>query len=60
MSIKDLQKKYKYHRDCYIKTRKKIKEYVQNGSSTSSANVKLSYRFFDLMKPLDDTLQTTV
>ncbi|KYN04955.1 hypothetical protein ALC62_04165, partial [Cyphomyrmex costatus] len=56
--IKDLQKRSKYHRDCYIRARKKMKEYVPSGSDVSSANFKSTYRFFDLMRPLDDTLQT--
>jgi hypothetical protein len=59
MSIKKLQNKWKYHRDCYMRAKKKIKQYVPSGSSASSANLKSSYRFFEIMRPLDDTFQTT-
>lgn len=58
INITDLQKRWKYHRDCYIRARKKMKEYVPSGSSASSANLKCTYRFFELMRPLDDALQS--
>lgn len=57
MSITDLQKRWKYHRDCYIRARKKMKEYVPSGSGASSANFKCTYRFFELMRPLDNVPQ---
>ncbi|KMQ85035.1 hypothetical protein RF55_16685 [Lasius niger] len=58
-SIKDLQKRWKYHRDCYIRAKRKLKEYVPSGSAaTSSANIKCSYKFYELMRPLDDALET--
>lgn len=56
MSIEELQKKWKY-RDCYIRARKKMKTYVPSGSGALPSNFKSSYRYFELMKPLDDTLQ---
>jgi len=59
MNIKELQKRWKYHRDCYIRARKKVKQYVPSGSAATSTNLKSSYRFFELMRTLDDTLQTT-
>ncbi|XP_036142139.1 uncharacterized protein LOC118645369 [Monomorium pharaonis] len=59
ISTKELQKKWKYHRDCYIRARKKGKQYVPSGSSAASTDVRSTYRFFDLMRPLDDTFQTT-
>ncbi|XP_071575792.1 uncharacterized protein [Temnothorax nylanderi] len=59
-SIKDLQKRWKYHRDCYIRVKRKLKEYVPSGSDASSANFKCSYRFYELMKPLDDVLETNL
>jgi len=57
MSIDELQKKWKYHRDCYMRARKKMKTYVPSGSGALPSNLKNSYRYFELMKPLDDTLQ---
>ncbi|XP_011858189.1 PREDICTED: uncharacterized protein LOC105555759 [Vollenhovia emeryi] len=60
LSIKESQKKWKYHRDCYIRARKKVKQYVPSGSDASAVNVKSNYRFFELMRPLDDTFPTTL
>lgn len=58
-SIKDLQKRWKYLRDCYMRSKRKMKEYVPSGSAASaSANLKSNFKFFELMKPLDDTFQT--
>jgi len=36
-----------------------VKEYVPSGSDASSANFKCSYKFYELMRPLDDVLETT-
>jgi len=57
MSIDELQKKWKYYRDCYMRARKKMKTYVPSGSGALLSNFKSSYRYFELIKPLDDTLQ---
>jgi len=56
MSIDESQKKWKYHRDCYARARKKMKTYIPSGSG-ALPNFKSSYRYFELMKPLDDILQ---
>jgi len=46
MSIKDLQKRWKY-RDYYIRIRKKMKEYVPSGL------LQILKVFTELMRPLD-------
>ncbi|KYN28479.1 hypothetical protein ALC57_02091 [Trachymyrmex cornetzi] len=38
MSIEELQKKWKYHRDCYVRARKKMKTYVPSGSGALPSN----------------------
>jgi len=40
-----------------MRTRKKMKTYVPSGSDALPSNFKSFYRYFELMKPLDDTLQ---
>lgn len=53
MSVEELQKKWKYLRDCYIKARKKVTEYRPSGSEATPLP-NPGFRFYELMKFIDD------
>ncbi|CAG9769731.1 unnamed protein product [Ceutorhynchus assimilis] len=52
-AVVDLQKKWKYLRDCYTRAKKKVKEYKPSGSeATAPPNPGFSY--YELLKFIDD------
>lgn len=52
-SVEDLQKKWKYLRDSYIRARKRVTQYVPSGSG-ASVSIDPGFRHYDLLKFLDD------
>lgn len=59
LSPEQAKARWKYLRDNYTKTRKKIKSYIPSGSGAEATIVKKSkFRFYDLMMFLSDFLET--
>ncbi|KYM96888.1 hypothetical protein ALC62_12443 [Cyphomyrmex costatus] len=58
LSAEDAKNRWKYLRDCYMKAKKKQRTYIPSGSGAIPKK-KNTFRFFEQMKFLDDTLQTS-
>ncbi|KYN22354.1 hypothetical protein ALC57_05245, partial [Trachymyrmex cornetzi] len=60
IAYRTLQARWKYLRDNYIKARKKIRAYISSGSAATAANTenKSKFQYYELMRFLDDSLQT--
>ncbi|XP_031327643.1 uncharacterized protein LOC116158914 [Photinus pyralis] len=57
-TIEDLQKKWKYLRDCYIRARKKVTQYIPSGSGALQ-KVDPGFRHYALMTFLNDDTTST-
>lgn len=53
LSPEDLQKKWKYLRDCFVRAKKKVTAYRPSGSQATPA-VDPGFRHYELMKFVDD------
>ncbi|KYN14792.1 hypothetical protein ALC57_13000 [Trachymyrmex cornetzi] len=59
--VENVQKRWKQLCDCYIKSKRKIKEYLPSGSAVrSTKNAKSTFRLYEQMKFLDDVLDKSV
>ncbi|XP_018311185.1 uncharacterized protein [Mycetomoellerius zeteki] len=59
--VENVQKRWKQLRDCYIKSKRKMKEYLPRGSAArSTKNAKSTFRLYEQMKFLDDVLDKSV
>ncbi|XP_019889701.2 uncharacterized protein LOC105286854 [Ooceraea biroi] len=60
LSPEEAKARWKYLRDNYIKTRKKVKAYIPSGSAApcTVTEKKSKYQYYELMKFLDNSLQT--
>lgn len=59
--VENVQKRWKQLRDCYIKSKRKMKEYLPSGSAARSRkNRKSTFRLYEQMKFLDDVLDKSV
>ncbi|XP_077268721.1 uncharacterized protein LOC143900854 [Temnothorax americanus] len=56
MTADDAMKRWKYLRDCYVRYKRQVNEYVPSGSGAQPKKQKM-FRFYEIMQFIDDPLE---